>query len=188
MNTDSPWATGEPTEEDADHIGERIAALVAAEVLTQPVRGSVADLIKVGEQLRGTELYQVLYNRFVEVFQELMEANTDGMRARTKMATSLMHEAVAAREQASEASIEAALSCNIGEAPKIQLLTKLSEELVGAANKIYSPVLENLNKLVGTAETVEAIRTIQKRAQSELEDQVRCDKCGDPDCKDHTSH
>lgn len=188
MDPNNPWASGKPTQGDAELIGERMAALVAAEVLSNPIRGSVADLITVGEQLSGTELYQVLYNKFVEVFQGLMEASIDGMRARADMAAELMIEAAAARRQASETSIKAMESRGIDGAPQIELLTRVSEESVSAADKIYSPVRDNLDKLVETAKAAEVMRTMQRRAQSESADQAHDKPCNDPDCKHHTNH
>jgi hypothetical protein len=189
VNPNRPWLGNEPTKEDAEVIGDRLAALTAAEVLASPARGSVTALVKSSLQLSGTELYQVLYNRFIETFQTLMEMSVEGMRARTSTAMQLLEDASTAWEQATEVSIEASQAEDgMNEAPHIELLSRTAQESLGAAIKIYSPVRDNLNNLIGAAKTAEAVRGAQERAQLEMVDQMHDSPCNDPDCKAHTNH
>ena len=65
---------------------------------------------------------------------------------------------------------------------------RVAEESLNEANKLYSPVLDNLNKLIETARAAEVMRNMQKHAQLELADQAHDHKCDNPDCKNQTNH
>lgn len=195
MDPNKPWEGDTPTKDAAETIGERLAALVAAEVVCQPVRGTVSKFITIGEEEldtkedeEGNDLYDIMWNTFIRVFQELMAVTPEGMKARTEMAKELMEDAAFARERASEMSMEAVKTHSVDAVPNIETTLRMSNESLNAANKLFSPVETNINHLIDTAKSVEAMQQIQAKARAQMEDQAHDHKCDDPDCPGHTNH
>jgi hypothetical protein len=193
MSQGKPWEGREPTKEDAEVVGTRLATLVAAEVVSQPVRGSVSNFISLAEDLDtreedGVDLYELAWNTFISVFRQLMEASTDGIKARTEMSQQLMEDAAAARKLASELAMEAVRVQDIKQAPRIEAAVRMANESLAAANKLFDPVQTNINQLIETAKGVEIMEGMQNKARAQLEDKAHDHKCDDPDCPGHTNH
>jgi len=194
MDPNKPWEGDTPTKDAAETIGERLAALVAAEVVSQPVRGTVTKFINIGDEELdeqhevGVDLYEHMWNTFIIVFKELMAITPEGMKARMEMAKSLMEDAAFARHRAAEMSITAVADHDVDSVPSIETTLRMSEESLQAANKLFDPVLTNINHLIGTAKSVEVMQQMQAKARAQMEDEVHDHKCDDPDCPGHTNH
>jgi len=194
MDPNKPWEGDTPTKDAAETIGERLAALVAAEVVSQPVRGTVTKFINIGDQEldgqheEGVDLYEHMWNTFIIVFKELMAITPEGMQARMDMAKEMLENAAFARHRAAEMSMEAVNSHNVNAVPDIETTLRMAEESLAAANKLYSPVQTNIAQLIETARGVEAMQQMQARARAQMEDEIHDHKCDDPDCPGHTNH
>jgi len=193
MSHEKPWEGREPTKEDAEVVGARLATLVAAEVVSQPVRGSVSNFINHAEDLDakeddGVDLYETAWNMFISVFQQLMAVTTEGMKARTDMSQQLMEDAASGRKLASEMAMEAVRSQDVEKAPMIELAVRMADESLAAANKLFDPVQTNINQLIETAKGVEIMKGMQDKARAQMDDESHDHKCDNPDCKGHTNH
>ena len=190
-----PWGDRDPTREDAEAIGVQLASLVAAEVISQPVRGTVTSFIKMAIDLDnrdvkvdGEDLYEVLWNIFIVTFQQLMDLSPEGMRARASMAKELMIDAAEARKQAANKSIEAVKVKDVTQAPLIEYNIRSANESLAAANKLFDPVETNINSLVDTAKSLELVGAIQRKVRDQEQDEEHDCNCDNPDCTGHTNH
>jgi len=174
----------ETSKEKALALGERLGTLVAAEVVAQPVRRVVAQLIKAGEDLKDHELYDLLYSSFIQTFQLLLATDTKGMEARSAVSADYLRHAADARRDASRVSIAAAADGDMSQAPEVEHLLMSCSEAINAANKLFSPVNENLMQLVNSAKVTE----VMKQRRRELMEAGGGHECGNPDCTCHTNH
>lgn len=193
MDPKTPWEGRDPTKDDAEIVGVRLASLVAAEVVSQPIRGSVSNFIQLAEELDtkeedGENLYETAWNAFISMFQQLMEVSTKGMWARTEMAQQLMEDAALARSRASKMSMEAVKAQDVEKAPMIETTLRMAAESLSAAIKLFDPVQTNINQLIETAKNVEVLKGMQRKAQTQAEDESHDHECNNPDCTGHTNH